>query len=44
MATFREEDAAGGKETSKDVRLRQLVRKAYGGREKVTRPGKKQPR
>lgn len=34
LATFREEDAAAGKETSKDVRLRQLVGKATGGKEK----------
>ncbi len=34
LATFREEDAAAGKETSKDVHLRQLVRKASGGKEK----------
>ena len=42
LATFREEDAAAGKETGKDVRLRQLVGKASGGKEKATRPGKKE--
>ncbi len=40
MATFREEDAAAGKETSKDVRLRQLVSKASGGKEKKAVPAK----
>lgn len=39
LATFREEDAATGKETSKDVRLRQLVSKASGGKEKNAVPG-----
>jgi len=38
MATFREEDAAAAKEVSKDVRLRQLVSKASGGKEKVSPP------
>jgi hypothetical protein len=39
MATFREEDAAAGKEASKDVRLRQLVSKASGKERKwQTRP------
>jgi len=40
LATFREEDAAAGKETSKDVRLRQLVSKASGGKEKGAVPAK----
>lgn len=35
MAAFREEDAAAGREVSKDVRLRQLVSKASGGKEKA---------
>jgi hypothetical protein len=43
-ATFREEDAAAGKETSKDVRLRQLVSKTPGGKGKIARPDQKQPR
>ncbi len=34
MATFREEDAAAGKAVSSELRLRQLVSKATGGREK----------
>ncbi len=34
MATFREEDAAAGKAVSGAVRLRQLVSKASGGKEK----------
>jgi hypothetical protein len=34
MATFREEDAAAGKDASGAVRLRQLVSKASGGRDK----------
>lgn len=32
LATFREEDAGAGKNTSKEVRLRQVVSKASGGR------------
>lgn len=32
FATFREEDASAGKVTSQDVRLRQLISKASGGR------------
>jgi predicted neuraminidase len=40
LATFREEDAAAGKETSKDVHLRQLVSKASGGKEKKAVPAK----
>ncbi len=35
LAFFREEDVAAGKHVSADVRLRQLVSKATGGREKV---------
>jgi photosystem II stability/assembly factor-like uncharacterized protein len=35
MATFREEDVAAGKDVSGAVRLRQLVSKASGGREKT---------
>lgn len=35
MATFREEDALAGKEVSGKVKLRQLVSKASGGREKA---------
>jgi sialidase-1 len=40
LATFREEDAAAGKETSKDVRLRQLVSKASGGKLKKAAPAR----
>jgi hypothetical protein len=40
MATFREEDAASGKEASKDVHLRQLVSNASGGKEKAAVPAK----
>jgi len=40
MATFREEDAAAGKDTSGAVRLRQLVSKASGGQEKRPSPAK----
>jgi hypothetical protein len=36
MAVFREEDAAAGKAVSGAVRLRQLVSKASGGREKAS--------
>lgn len=39
-ATLREEDAAAGKETSKDVHLRQLVSKASGGKGKTAVPAK----
>ncbi len=38
LATFREEDAAAAKEISKDVRLRQLVSRASGGKEKTGKP------
>jgi hypothetical protein len=38
MATLREEDAAAGKAVSGAVRLRQLVNKASGGREKPRAP------
>jgi predicted neuraminidase len=38
MATFREEDAGAAQEVSKDVRLRQLVSKASGGKEKAAKP------
>src|SRR5258708_2461722 len=43
MATFREEDAAAGKEIGKDVRLRQLVSKASGGKEKKAKPAPAKP-
>lgn len=38
MATFREADALAGKDTSGAVRLRQLVSKASGGKEKAKTP------
>ncbi len=41
MATFREEDAAAGKDVSGAVKLRQLVSKGSGGKEKAVTP--KQP-
>lgn len=43
LATFREEDAAAGKPTSKDVRLRQLVSQASGGQEKKAKPSAAKP-
>jgi len=42
VASFREEDAAAGREVSGAVRLRQLVSKASGGQEKP-KPAKKAP-
>ncbi len=44
MATFREEDAGGGRATSGAVRLRQLVSKASGGREKPKGAAKGKPK
>ena len=44
MAVFREEDALIGKETSKSVRLRQLVAKASGGQEKKPSDGGQVPK
>ena len=38
MAEFREEDAAAGKAVSSAVRLRRVVSKASGGREKPAPP------
>jgi len=38
VATFREEDAVAAKEVSKDVRLRQVISKATGGKEKTAPP------
>ena len=40
MATFREEDALAGKDVSGEVKLRQLVSKASGGREKAVTKSK----
>ena len=40
MATFREEDALAGKDVSGEVKLRQIVSKASGGREKAVTKSK----
>lgn len=42
FAAFREEDAAAGKSVTPDVRLRQLVCKASGGKPKAPAPAKTQ--